>query len=80
MSLNPCLSFGGHCDMATTMRYIHPEEETTRQAMQRVRESVDRRAKEAVGRARCALEKDGDGIKDSAANPGEPQNPQGRVN
>jgi hypothetical protein len=42
--------------MATTMRYIHPEDETTRQAMQRARESVERRATEAVERARIAMQ------------------------
>jgi integrase len=50
------MRLAGHRDMATTMRYIHPEDETTRQAMQRARDSVDRRAKEAVERARQGLE------------------------
>jgi len=50
------MRLAGHRDMATTMRYIHPEDEATRQAMQRARESVDRRAKEAVERARRAVE------------------------
>jgi integrase len=49
------MRLAGHRDMATTMRYIHPEDEPTRQAMQRARDSVDRRAKEAVERARRAM-------------------------
>ena len=49
------MRLAGHRDMATTMRYIHPEDETTRQAMQRAQDSVERRAKEAVERARRAL-------------------------
>ena len=52
------MRLAGHRDMATTMRYIHPEDDTTRQAMQRARDAVDRRrVNEAVGRARLALEK-----------------------
>jgi len=39
------MRLAGHRDMATTMRYIHPEDEPTRQAMQRARDSVDRRAR-----------------------------------
>jgi hypothetical protein len=50
------MRLAGHRDLATTMRYIHPEDETTRQAMQPARDSVDRRAKEAVERARRAVE------------------------
>ena len=50
------MPLAGHCDMATATRYIHPEDATTRQAMQRARDSVDRAAKEAVERARRALE------------------------
>lgn len=62
------MRLAGHRDMATTMRYIHPEEETTRKAMQRARKQVDRRAQEAVERARRAMEgaKDRDEIRDSA--------------
>ena len=41
------MRLAGPRDMSTTMRYIHPEEETTRQAMQRARDAVDRRAKDA---------------------------------
>ena len=52
------MRLAGHRDMATTMRYIHPEDDTTRQAMQRARDAVDRRrVNEAVERARLALEK-----------------------
>lgn len=60
------IRLAGHRNMATTMRYIHPEDETTRQAMQRARDSVDHRAKEAVERARRAQEEvqRGDGFKD----------------
>ena len=50
------MRLAGHRDMATTMLYVHPEDEPTRQAMQRARDSVDRRAKEAVERARRAVE------------------------
>jgi hypothetical protein len=50
------MRLAGHCDMATTMRHIHPEDETTGQAMQRARTEVDRRAQDAVERARRALE------------------------
>ena len=61
------MRLAGHRDMATTMRYIHPEDETTRQAMERARKDVDRRAQEAVERARRAMEeaKGRDEIRDS---------------
>ena len=51
------MRLAGHRDMSTTMRYIHPEDEPTRQAMQRARDAVERRAKdaEAVQQARRAL-------------------------
>jgi hypothetical protein len=76
------MRLAGHRDMATTMRYIHPEDETTRQAMQRARNSVDRRAKEAVERARCALaEAQGrDDFRDSAENALKATDSEGRVN
>jgi site-specific recombinase XerD len=62
------MRLAGHSDMATTKRYIHPEDETTRQAMQRARDAVDLRAQEAVNRARKAMEgpQNGDRIGDSA--------------
>ena len=50
------MRLAGHRDMATTMRHIHPEDETTGQAMQRARTEVDRRAQDAVEQARRALE------------------------
>jgi integrase len=76
------MRLAGHRDMATTMRYIHPEDETTRQAMQRARDSVDRRAEEAVERARRAMEQaEGrDEIRDSASNGLDSQHSEGRVN
>jgi integrase len=76
------MRLAGHRDMSTTMRYIHPEDEATRQAMQRARDSVDRRAKEAVERARHALEEvqGRDGFRDSAENASKSSDSQGRVN
>lgn len=76
------MRLAGHRDMATTMRYIHPEAETTREAMQRARDSVDRRAKEAVERARRALnETQGrDSLGDSGETAAEPNSSNGRVN
>lgn len=62
------MRMAGHRDMATTMRYIHPEDENTRQAMQRARDAVHRRAQEALERARQAMEEaqGRDKIRDSA--------------
>ena len=76
------MHLAGHRDMATTMRYIHPEDEATRQAMQRARDSVDRRANEAVERARRALEeaKGRDDSRDSAASDPKASNSERRVN
>ena len=56
MDLWTLMRLAGHRDMSTTMRYIHPEDETTRQAMQRARDALERRAKdaEAVQHARRA--------------------------
>jgi integrase len=76
------MRLAGHRDMATTMRYIHPEDEPTRQAMQRARDSVDRRAKEAVELARRALEEEQgkDSSRDRDENTLGPGNSDGRVN
>lgn len=76
------MRLAGHRDMATTMRYVHPEDETTRQAMQRARDSVDRRANEAVERARLALEEAQvrDDFRDSAKSACESMGSEGRVN
>jgi len=62
------MRLAGHSDMATTKRYIHPEDETTRQAMQRARDAVDIRAQEALERARKAVldAQSRDGIRDTA--------------
>jgi hypothetical protein len=61
------MRLAGHADMATTMRYIHPEEDTTRRAMLRARDAVDRRAQEALETARQAIQdaKGRDRIEDS---------------
>lgn len=76
------MRLAGHRDMATTMRYIHPEDETTRQAMQRARDSVDHRAKEAVERARRAVEEaqGRDDSRDTAEDTLGECDSQGRVN
>ena len=50
------MRLAGHRDMSTTMRYVHPEDETTRQAMQRGIRWSGGLTKEAVERARAALE------------------------
>jgi integrase len=50
------MRLAGHSDMATTKRYIHPEQESTRLAMQRARDAVDRRAEEALERARQCIQ------------------------
>ena len=64
------------------MRYIHPEDEATREAMQRARNSVDRKAREAVERARLTLKgaRGRDDLRDSAENALKGVNRKGRVN
>ena len=75
-------NLAGHRDMSTTMRYIHPEDETTRKAMQRARDAVDLRAKEAIDQARRAIEdsKNRDNFGDSAGSPSKLNNSTKRVN
>ena len=76
------MRLAGHSDMATTKRYIHPEDETTRKAMQRARAAVDLRAQEALDHARKALEgaQTGDRIRDTPQNDLESIRTDGRVN
>lgn len=49
------MRLAGHRDMATTTRYVHPEDETTQEAMKRAREFADRRAQEALDGARKVI-------------------------
>ena len=72
------MRLAGHSDMATTKRYIHPEDEATRQAMQRARDAVDLRAQEALDRARKATE--GAQSRDSAGDDLESICSEGRPN
>jgi hypothetical protein len=76
------MRMAGHRDMATTMRYIHPEDETTRQAMQRARDAADRRAEDAVERARRAREEaqSRDSFRDTPENELKSTDSEGRIN
>jgi hypothetical protein len=76
------MRLAGHADMATTMRYIHPEEDTTRRAMQRARDAVDRRTQEALLTARKAIQEANgrDRIEDSPVSGLKSGRAEGRVN
>jgi site-specific recombinase XerD len=46
----------GHADMATTKRYIHPQDAPTQEAMKRAREATQRRAEGTLQQARKFIE------------------------
>jgi len=50
--------------MKMTKRYIHPQEQPTREAMGRARQAVDEAAREALGQARARQDSDSDHDKD----------------
>jgi integrase len=54
--MDPLAYFAGHSDFATTRRYVHPNPETGREAMERAREAQGRHNSGTVALRRVPME------------------------